>query len=114
MSPNKQNGGDRGPWGQGRFGGPRSPRDLEELLRRGQSKLKQVLTGGSGFSAPFFFVVAIAMVAIVAFFAFTFRVNPDELGVVLYLGRPIRQEPPGLHFRLPYPIEEVHLPKVTR
>jgi hypothetical protein len=67
MSPNKQNGGDRGPWGQGRFGGPRSPRDLEELLRRGQSKLKQVLTGGSGFSAPFFFVVAIAMVAIVAF-----------------------------------------------
>jgi len=114
MSPNKQNGGDRGPWGQGRFGGPRSPRDLEELLRRGQSKLKQVLTGGSGFSAPFFFVVAIAMVAIVAFFAFTFRVNPDELGVVLYLGRPTRQEPPGLHFRLPYPIEEVHLPKVTR
>jgi len=114
MPPNKQNGGDRGPWGQGRFGGPRSPRDLEELLRRGQRKLKQSLTGGSGFSTAFFFVVAIAMAAIVAFFAFTFRVGPDELGVVLYLGRPIRQEPPGLHFRLPYPIEEVHLPKVTR
>ena len=29
-------------------------------------------------------------------------------------GKPIRQEPPGLHFRLPYPIEEVRLPKVTR
>ena len=39
---------------------------------------------------------------------------PDELGVVLYLGKPDRQEPPGLHFRLPYPIEEVYLPKVTR
>ena len=54
------------------------------------------------------------MAAIVAFFAFTFRVNPDELGVVVRFGKPTRQEPPGLHFRLPYPIEEVRLPKVTR
>ena len=30
------------------------------------------------------------------------------------LASSIRQEPPGLHFRLPYPIEEVRLPKVTR
>jgi membrane protease subunit HflK len=29
-------------------------------------------------------------------------------------GKFTRQEPPGLHFRLPYPIEEVRLPKVTR
>jgi modulator of FtsH protease HflK len=30
------------------------------------------------------------------------------------LGKPDRQEHPGLHFRLPYPVEEVYLPKVTR
>ena len=54
------------------------------------------------------------LAAVVAFYAFTFRVNPDELGVVMRFGKPIRQEPPGLHFRLPYPIEEVRLPKVTR
>ena len=30
------------------------------------------------------------------------------------LARSERQEPPGLHFRLPYPIDEVLLPKVTR
>jgi membrane protease subunit HflK len=29
-------------------------------------------------------------------------------------GKPVRSEPPGLHFRQPYPIEEVRLPKVTR
>jgi modulator of FtsH protease HflK len=52
--------------------------------------------------------------AIVAFETFTFWVAPDELGVVLRLGRLARQEPPGLHFRMPYPIEEVRLPKVTR
>ena len=34
-------------------------------------------------------------------------------GVVMRFGKVERQEPPGLHFRLPYPIEEVRLPKVT-
>ena len=52
--------------------------------------------------------------AVLGFYAFTFRVNPDELGVVMRFGEYVRQEPPGLHFRLPYPIEEVLLPKVTR
>jgi membrane protease subunit HflK len=41
-------------------------------------------------------------------------VGADELGVVMRFGKPSRQEPPGLHFRLPYPFEEVRLPKVTR
>ena len=40
--------------------------------------------------------------------------HADELGVVMRFGKFVRQEPPGLHFRLPYPIEEVRLPKVTR
>ena len=60
------------------------------------------------------FLLAVVVAAIVAFYAFTFRVNPDELGVVMRFGK---VEPPGaagLHFRLPYPIEEVRLPKVTR
>ncbi len=55
-----------------------------------------------------------AVAAVVAFFAFTFTVRPDELGVVMRFGKVDRQEAPGLHFRLPYPIEEVRLPKVTR
>jgi membrane protease subunit HflK len=84
-------------------------------LRRSQDKLKQVVPGGgSGLPGPFVFLAAVVLAAVAAFYAFTFRVNPDELGVVLYLGKPMRQEPPGLHYRLPYPIEEVRLPKVTR
>ena len=54
------------------------------------------------------------LAAVVAYFAFIFTVSPDELGVVMRFGKFERQEPPGLHFRLPYPIEEVRLPKVTR
>jgi len=47
MAPNNQNGGGRGPWGQG---GPGNQSDLEALLKRGQDKLKQAMPGGSGVS----------------------------------------------------------------
>jgi membrane protease subunit HflK len=72
------------------------------------------MPGGTGVPGSFLFLGAVVLAAVVAFLAFTFRVNPDELGVVMRFGKVERQEPPGLHFRLPYPIEEVRLPKVTR
>jgi membrane protease subunit HflK len=72
------------------------------------------MPGGSGLPSSFVFLTAVVIIAIAAFFAFTFRVDPDELGIVMRFGKPLRSEPPGLHFRLPYPIEEVRLPKVTR
>src|SRR6476660_5125594 len=115
---NQSGGGGRrgggGPWGQGPSGGSHHQPDLEELLKRSQDKLKQVMPGGAGLPGSFVFLIAVGIAAIVAFFAFTFKVSPDELGVVMRFGKPIRSEPPGLHFRLPYPIEEVRLPKVTR
>ncbi len=107
-------GGGGGPWGQGPSGGPHQQPDLEELLKRSQDRLKQVMPGGTGVPGSLLFLGAVVLAAIVAFFAFTFRVNPDELGVVMRFGKVDRQEAPGLHFRLPYPIEEVRLPKVTR
>ena len=112
--PSNNGGGGRGPWGPGPPGGPRQHPDLEELLKRGQDKFKQVMPGGSGLPGSLMFLVFVVLTALVAFYAFTFRVSPDELGVVMRFGKPVRQEPPGLHFRLPYPIDEVRLPKVTR
>jgi membrane protease subunit HflK len=115
MPPDNQNGGGRkggDPWGRGPSGG-RSP-NLDELLKRGQDKFKQATPGGSGMPGLFIFLVVVVLGAVTAFYTFTFRVNPDEIGIVLYLGKPVRQEPPGLHYRLPYPVEEVYLPKVTR
>jgi modulator of FtsH protease HflK len=76
------------------------------------SARKQLMPTGVG--APGLVWAAAAIVtAIFAFFAFTFHVNPDELGVVMRFGKVSRLEPPGLHLRLPYPIDEVRLPKVT-
>ena len=50
----------------------------------------------------------------IGFYAFTFKVNPNQRGIVLRFGEYVRWEGPGLHFRFPYPVEEVLLPDVTR
>lgn len=106
----------QGPWGQGPGGGGQGggqQPDLEEILKRGQDRVKQVMHGG-GVPGPLLLLLAALGVGLLAFYGFTFRVNPDELGVVMRFGKYERQEPPGLHFRLPYPIEEVRLPKVQK
>ncbi|HXE88559.1 MAG TPA: FtsH protease activity modulator HflK [Hyphomicrobiaceae bacterium] len=106
-------GGGGGPWGQGPSGGPHQQPDLEELLKRSQDKLKQVMPGGAGPPGLLVFLAMLIGAALVAYFAFFFTVRPNEAGVVLRFGKFDREVPPGLHFRLPYPIEEVRLPKVT-
>jgi membrane protease subunit HflK len=108
--------GGGGPWGQGPRGGGGGgqPPDLEEILKRGQDKMKQAMGGGGGVPGPLLFLAGAVAVAVVAWNAFFFRVNPDELGVVLRFGEYVRQQEQGLHYRLPYPIEEVLLPKVTQ
>ncbi len=118
-------GGNGGPWGQpprntggGGGGGGPTPPDLEELLRRSQDRLKRVLPGGGGggrkLSPVAIIGILVIVVAIVAYNFFTFRVQPDEQGVVLLFGKYDRDAPPGLNFRLPYPIETVYTPRVTR
>jgi modulator of FtsH protease HflK len=43
-----------------------------------------------------------------------YKVQPDELGLVLQFGKWVRTSDPGLNYHLPYPIETVVLPKVTQ
>ena len=64
--------------------------------------------GGKGVS-----LIVLAAIAIWGFSGF-FRVDPDELGVVLRFGKYVRDAKPGLNYHLPYPIETVLTPKVTR
>ena len=116
------NGG--GPWGSPGGGGSKEPPDLDEILRRGQDSMKRVMGrgggpggGGSGLDGgvpkSFMFLLAMLALAGVAFYGLFFRVNPDEQGIVLRFGKFHHWEPAGLHFRWPYPIEEVITPKVT-
>src|SRR2546430_36400 len=104
--------GPKGPWGQGpQSVGPRPP-DLEDLPRRGQDKMQQLLPGGhlSGMGIALVLVGALAIWGLSGFF----RVQSEELGVVLRFGKHVRTVQPGLNYHLPYPIETVQLPKALR
>jgi modulator of FtsH protease HflK len=104
--------GPKGPWGSGpQSPGPRPP-DLEDLLRRGQDKLQTMLPGGN-FSGMGIALVLVAALAIWGLSGF-FRVQSEELGVVLRFGKHVRTVQPGLNYHLPYPIEVVLLPKALR
>lgn len=104
--------GPKGPWGSGpQSSGPRPP-DLEDLLRRGQDRLQSLLPGGfvSGLGILLVLIVALAIWGLSGFF----RVQSEELGVVLRFGKHVRTVQPGLNYHLPYPIETVLLPKALR
>jgi membrane protease subunit HflK len=104
--------GPKGPWGSGPQSSGPTPPNLEELLRRSQDKLRSVLPGGN-LGGKGFALVGLAALVIWGFSGF-FRVEPDELGVVLRFGKYVRDAPNGLNYHLPYPIESVLTPKVTR
>ena len=105
-------GGSKGPWGQGPQSSGPTPPDLEELLRRSQDKLKSVLPGGN-LGGRGVLLIVIAALVVWGFSGF-FKVEPDELGAVLRFGKYTRDAQPGLNYHLPYPIETVLTPKVTR
>jgi len=104
--------GPKGPWGSGSPPSGSSPPDLEELLRRGQDKLRTVLPGG-GLGGRGIALIALLAIALWGFSGF-FRVEPDELGLVMRFGKYVRDAKPGLNYHIPYPVESVELPKVTR
>jgi modulator of FtsH protease HflK len=104
--------GPKGPWGTGpQPAGPRPP-DLEDFLRSAQDRLQQFLPGGyfSGLG------IVLALLAVIVIWAMSglFRVQSEELGVVLRFGKHVRTVGPGLSYHLPYPIETVLLPKALR
>ncbi|TAN56656.1 MAG: FtsH protease activity modulator HflK [Magnetospirillum sp.] len=110
------NGG--GPWGRGPGGGgsgmPGGP-DLEDLIRRGQEKLRRAMPGGGGSFAGGRGLLLVPLAVLVLWLASgIYRVNTDEQGVVMRFGRWVDTTEPGLHYRLPFPIDTVILPKVTK
>jgi modulator of FtsH protease HflK len=107
-------GGGKGPWGSGQQPGSSGPNppDLEEILRRGQDRLRRVLPGGA-MSGKGFALIALAVIALWGLSGF-FRVEPDELGVVLRFGQEVREVQPGLNYHLPYPVETALTPKALR
>jgi membrane protease subunit HflK len=105
-------GGGRGPWGSGPQSSGPTPPDLEELLRRSQDKLKTVLPGGN-LGGRGFLVLVLGAVVLWLLSGF-FRVEPDEVGVVMRFGKQVREVQPGLNYHFPYPVETVLTPKALQ
>lgn len=112
-----KDGGGRGPWGQGgggggNRGGGNQPPNLEDLIRKGQERMKQVMPGGPVGTRG---VLLVGLVAVLAWLATgIYTVQPDELGIVKTFGAYSRQSSPGIGYALPWPIETVEKPQVTR
>jgi membrane protease subunit HflK len=112
--------GGNGPWGQP----PRSPKggneppDLEDLIRKGQDRLRQILPGGrrgGGEPSPLA-VLPLVAAAVVGFWLYEsiYVVQPDEVGIELQFGK-VKPEinEPGIHFAF-WPIEQVEKPALLK
>ncbi|MGG5823292.1 FtsH protease activity modulator HflK [Falsiroseomonas sp. HW251] len=107
-----------GPWGSpppppgGGQGGGRGPTpDLDDIIRQAQDAVRRWLprgTGGKGLA-----LIALVLVVLWAASGF-YRVQPDEQGVVMRFGAFERTAPPGLNYHIPWPVESVTTPRVTR
>lgn len=115
------NGNQGGPWGQGPKrpngggGGGQQPPDLEDIIKQGQDKIKQLFPGGSvpGGSNRFIWLIVIVALAGIVLMNSFYRVQADEQGVVLQLGKYNRTAGPGLHFAV-WPVESVEILQVTK
>jgi len=106
------------PWGSppgGGNGGFRrgpTPPDIDEIVKKIQNTINRFTGGGSGGSKPI--IVGLVILAILWALSGLYRVLPDEQGVVLRFGKFVNTTQPGLNYHLPYPIETVLTPKVTK
>ncbi|AHF84790.1 hypothetical protein RLEG3_24570 [Rhizobium leguminosarum bv. trifolii WSM1689] len=108
-------GNNQGPWGQGPNrprggGGKGGPPDLEDIIRRGQDQLRNIIPGGFNGGVA---VIVVAIVAVFWLIQCVYTVQPDERGVELRFGKPRESvSMPGLHFHL-WPMDSVEIVKVT-
>jgi len=100
-------GGDNG---SGR-GGP-TPPNIDEIIKKIQDLIKKFIPGNVSGKKP----IILGLVILIALWAFSglYRVLPDEQGVVLRFGKFVSTTQPGLNYHIPYPVETVLTPKVTK
>ena len=112
------NNGDDSPWG-------RNPKDEKKSSNRSsggsnnnnddffdnlQNKLKDMFPNKNPTSISFVIMILLGLWSLSGFY----RVGTDEQGVVTRFGEYVRTTEPGLHYHLPFPIETVGKPKVTK
>jgi membrane protease subunit HflK len=121
MPSKNQGSGDNGggPWGDkprksggggSPFGGGRPP-EFDDLIRQSREQFSRMVPGD--FNKRSWQIGLIIVIAIWLLSGF-YRVNTQQQGVVLRFGEWTSTTSPGLHYHLPFPIETVMKPEVTR
>ena len=97
--------------GNGSGRGP-TPPDIDEIVKKIQEFINKYLPGGMSGGKPI--VTGLIILAIIWGLSGLYRVLPDEQGVVLRFGKFVKTTQPGLNYHIPYPVETVLTPKVTK
>jgi len=107
------------PWGSppgsgnGSGKGQQRPPNIDEVIEKIQKIINKFIPGGkSGSGKPIIF--GLILIIVVWAFSGLYRVLPDEQGVVLRFGKFVSTTQPGLNYHIPYPVETVLTPKVTK
>jgi membrane protease subunit HflK len=107
MPSQNDNGGRGGPWGSK----ARPGSDLEDVIRQGQGRLKQIMPSGSPGGAIVLAVLALAGLGVWTAY---YTVPSDSVAVVQRFGKYLKDVPPGLHFKLPLGIDSATIVPVKR
>jgi len=118
MANNDDFGKGGSPWGSPRGGGNGSggkgptPPNIDEVIKKIQDLIKKFIPKNGSSKKP----IILGLVIVIAIWAFSglYRVLPDEQGVVLRFGKFTSTTQPGLNYHIPYPVETVLTPKVTK
>ncbi len=82
----------------------------DDYLKGFQDKFKEMFPKNNPASLTLFIIIILAVWTLSGFY----RVGTDEQGVVVRFGEYVRTTEPGLHYHLPFPVESVSKPKVTK
>ena len=118
MASNDDFGKGGSPWGSPGGGGNGSgrggptPPNIDEIIKKIQDLIKKFIPGNGSSKKP----IILGLVIVFAIWAFSglYRVLPDEQGIVLRFGKFVSTTQPGLNYHIPYPVETVLTPKVTK
>ena len=110
------NNDDESPWGKSKkdkssgFNGSGKVPPEDDYLKNLQDRLKNLFPNNNPASFSLILTILVALWTISGFY----RVGTDEQGVVTRFGEYVRTTEPGLHYHLPFPIESISKPKVTK
>jgi membrane protease subunit HflK len=122
MAWNEPGGGNKDPWGSNQ-GSNQGPPELDEIIRKLDERLGRIFRrggGAGGGGSPGFgggvsmraIGIGLAILFVIWLATGFYIVDPAERGVELRFGAYTTMTEPGLHWHIPWPVEEVEIVNV--